>query len=222
MTEGGEMESPRVLLADDLPEMSEKVTQPLRDDFEIVGSAVDGEDAIKAATTYNLEGSDLDTSSVHVLVVEDSELFRRFLRSTLGKRPELQIMGEVSDGLEAVHKAQELQPDLILLDIGLPTLNGIDAARRIRKVARHSKILFVSHESSADVAQEALDLGALGYVVKAHAGRELLVAVETVRQGRQFVSAGLSGHVPAELGDSHVSKPPHFDDTSTSLREETD
>jgi CheY-like chemotaxis protein len=125
------MESPRVLLADDLPEMLGTVTQLLRDDFEIVGYAQDGEDPIKAATTYNPEGSDLDTSSVRVLVVEDSEPFRRFLCSTLGKRPELQIVGEVSDGLEAVHKVQELQPDLILLDIGLPTLNGIEAARRL-------------------------------------------------------------------------------------------
>jgi DNA-binding NarL/FixJ family response regulator len=150
----------------------------------------------------------LETSSVRVLVVEDSEPFRRFIRSTLEKRPELQIVGEVSDGLEAVHKVEELQPDLILLDIGLPTLNGIDAARRIRKVSPHSKILFVSQESSTDVAQEALDLGALGYVVKVHAGRELLVAVEAVRQGRRFVSAGLAVRVPAELGDSQVSKPP--------------
>ena len=159
----------------------------------------------------------MDTSSVRVLVVEDWEPFRRFLCSTLAKRPELQIIGEVSDGLEAVHKAEELQPDLILLDIGLPTLNGIGAARRIRKVAPHSKILFVSQESSTDVAQEALDLGALGYVVKAHAGRELLVAVEALRQGTQFVSTGLAGHVPAELGDSQVGKPAHFDETFASL-----
>ena len=145
-------------------------------------------------------------SAFRVLVVEDHDPFRRFVCSTLEKRPELQIIGEVSDGLRAVHKAQELQPDLILLDIGLPTLNGIDAARRIRKVAPHSKILFVSQESSTDVAQEALDLGALGYVVKACAGRELLVAVEALRQGRQFVSAGLAGHVLPELGDSQVKQ----------------
>jgi CheY-like chemotaxis protein len=114
-----------------------------------------------------------------------------------GKRPELQIVGQASDGLEAAQKAHELQPDLILLDIGLPTLNGIDAARRIRKVAPKSKILFVSQESSSDVVEEALALGALGYVVKTHAGSELLAAVEAVRRGRQFVSAGLLGHVPA-------------------------
>jgi DNA-binding NarL/FixJ family response regulator len=126
-----------------------------------------------------------------VLVVDDYEPFRRFVCSTLGTRPELQIVGEASDGLEAVHKAGELQPDLIVLDIGLPTLNGIEAARRIRKLSPESKILFVSQESSADVVQEALSLGALGYVVKTHAGSELLAAVGAVRQGRQFVRSGL-------------------------------
>ena len=72
--------------------------------------------------------------AIRVLVVEDSEPFWKLICSTLGKRPELQIVGEVSDGLEAVQKAEELQPDLILLDIGLPTLGGIEAARRIRKL----------------------------------------------------------------------------------------
>ena len=134
----------------------------------------------------------METSTVRVLVVEDYEPFRRFVCSTLGKRPELQIVGEESDGLEAVHKAEELQPDLILMDVGLPTLNGIEAARRIRKLSPKSKILFVSQESSADVVQAAFRLGALGYVVKTNAAIELLAAVEAVRQGRQFVSAGLS------------------------------
>jgi DNA-binding NarL/FixJ family response regulator len=133
----------------------------------------------------------LETSSTRVLVVEDSESFRKFICSTLGKRPELQIVGEVTDGLEAVQRAEQLQPDLIVLDIGLPSLNGIEAARRIRKVCPESKILFLSQESSADVAQEGLDLGALGYVVKAHAGRELLIAVEAVVRGKRFLSEGL-------------------------------
>jgi DNA-binding NarL/FixJ family response regulator len=126
-----------------------------------------------------------------VLVVDDYEPFRRFVCSTLGTRPELQIVGEASDGLEAIQKAEELQPDLIVLDIGLPTLNGIADARRIRKLSPQSKIIFLSQESSADVVQEALSLGALGYVVKTHAGSELLAAVEAVRQGRQFVGSGL-------------------------------
>ena len=127
---------------------------------------------------------------VRVLLVEDFEPFRRFIRPTL-QEAELQVVGEVSDGLEAVQKAEELQPDLILLDIGLPTLNGIEAARRIRKLSPESKIIFVTQESSADVIEEALSSGAMGYVVKAHAASELLAAVEAVFQDRQFVSNGV-------------------------------
>jgi two-component system nitrate/nitrite response regulator NarL len=127
--------------------------------------------------------------SLRVLLVEDFEPFRRFIHTTLQKA-ELQIIAEVSDGLEAVRKAEELQPDLILLDIGLPTLNGIEAARQIHLLSPQSKILFVSQESSADVIEEAMNSGALGYVVKAHAATELLAAVEAVRQGRRFVGNG--------------------------------
>jgi DNA-binding NarL/FixJ family response regulator len=129
-------------------------------------------------------------TSFRVLVVEDFLPFRQFICSALGEKPELQVVGEVSDGQEAVHKAEELRPDLILLDIGLPTLNGIEAARQIRKLAPESKIVFVSQESSADVIEEAMNLGAMGYVVKAQAGRELMAAVEAVRDGRKFVSHG--------------------------------
>jgi DNA-binding NarL/FixJ family response regulator len=128
-----------------------------------------------------------------VLVAEDYEPFRRFIVSTLGKRPESQIVGEASDGLEAVRKAEALQPDLITLDLGLPTLNGIEAARRIHKLCPKCKILFVSQVSSADVVQEALSIGAAGYVVKTRAASDLLAAVEAVREGRQFVSDGLLG-----------------------------
>ncbi len=108
--------------------------------------------------------------------------------------PDLQIVGEASDGLDAVRKAEELQPDLIMLDIGLPQLNGIAAARRICRLSPRSRIVFVSQESSAVMVQEGLRLGALGYVVKVHAVRDLSAAVEAVRLGRQFVSEGLCGH----------------------------
>ena len=138
---------------------------------------------------FDLGKAGAGVSSVRVLVVEDFVPFRRFISSTLGERRDLQVICEVSDGLEAVQKAVELKPDLILLDIGLPTLNGIEAARQIRKLVPESKIIFLSQESSADLVQEALSLGAWGYVVKARAGSELLTAVEAVILGKPFVSS---------------------------------
>jgi DNA-binding NarL/FixJ family response regulator len=143
----------------------------------------------------------LEDSSVGILVVDDFEPFRRFVCSTLGKNPELRVIGEASDGLEAVQKAEELQPDLIVLDIGLPSLSGIEAARRIRELSPQSKIVFLSQESSAEVVQEALGLGGQGYLVKTHAASELLAAVEAVRQGGQFISKGLSGRDYPEAAD---------------------
>ena len=102
------------------------------------------------------------TSSTRVLVVDDYEPWRRFVSTTLQHCPELQLIGEASDGLEAVLKTQALQPDLILLDIGLPKLNGIEAARQIRQLSSQPKILFVSQNHSADIAKTALRLGATG------------------------------------------------------------
>jgi len=159
----------------------------------------------------DIKGGNLETSSRRVLVVEDSEPFRKFICSALGKRPELQIVGEVSDGLEAVQKAEELQPDLILLDIGLPTLGGIDAARRIRKLSPESRILFVSQDTSVHTVRGALAEGAKGYVVKTDARRELLTAVDAVLRGEQFVGRRFSGHDFAGASDARVSE----DDPST-------
>ena len=135
-------------------------------------------------------------SLIRVLVVEDFDPFRQFICSTLRKRPGLQVICEVSNGLEAVQKAEELKPDLILLDIGLPGLNGIEAARQIRQLATQSKIIFVSQESSPEVVQEALSLGAWGYIVKPRAASDLVVAVEAVLEGRRFVSSGLTTSGP--------------------------
>ena len=115
------------------------------------------------------------------------------MRLTLQEKVECQVIEEASDGLEAVQQAEELHPDLILLDIGLPTLNGIEAGRRIRKVSPSSKILFVSQEGSAEIVQKVLDeLGADGYLLKLDAA-EILGAVDAVLQGRQFVSSHLKG-----------------------------
>jgi len=140
-------------------------------------------------------------SEFRVLVVEDYEPYRRFICSTLGERPDLQVVGEVSDGLQAVSTAQRLRPDLILLDVGLPTLNGIQAARRIREVSPNSKILFVSQESSAEIVQEAFRIGALAYVSKTRSGIDLLAAIDAVSRGVHFVSEGLAGPVPLRRAD---------------------
>lgn len=103
----------------------------------------------------------------------------------------MQIVGVASDGLAAVMKAAELQPDLILLDIGLPKLNGIEAARRICKVAPKSKILFLSQEIDVEVARVALSDGH-GYVLKSDAENELFAAIEVVMEGEKFVSLRLA------------------------------
>jgi DNA-binding NarL/FixJ family response regulator len=133
--------------------------------------------------------------AVRVLVVEDYQPFRRFVCSTLSELPNLQIIAEVSDGLDAVRKAEELQPELILMDVGLPTLNGIEAARRIRTLSPDSRIIFVSQESDPSIVQEALDLGAAGYLVKMSVASDLLNALEAVLDGRQYLSAALSEQV---------------------------
>ena len=132
--------------------------------------------------------------SVRILVVDDYMPWHAFVATTLSKETELEVIGQASDGLEAVRQAERLQPDLILLDVGLPTLNGIEAARRIREVSSVSKILFVSENRSADVAEEALSTGAGGYVVKSDAASDLLPAIKAVLGGKRFVSASLAGH----------------------------
>ena len=110
----------------------------------------------------------------------------------LKTRPELQVVGEASDGLEAVQKAEELEPDLILLDIGLPTMNGIEAKNRLCRQVPRTKILFLSQNNDTDVVRAALS-GARGYVLKVDAGVELLRAINAIVRGERFVSSGIEG-----------------------------
>jgi DNA-binding NarL/FixJ family response regulator len=136
---------------------------------------------------------------VSILVADDFQPFRQFVFSTLQERPDCQVICEVADGLEAVQKARELKPDLILLDMGLPHLNGIEAAKQICQVVPGTKILFLSQNNDADVVRAALRSGGRGYVLKADAGSELWPAIEAVLQGKQFVSSGLAGRVQTNL-----------------------
>jgi DNA-binding NarL/FixJ family response regulator len=133
-------------------------------------------------------------SSLRILIVDDFDPFRRFIRSILQKEPAVRSILEAADGEEAVELAQELQPDVILLDVGLPSLNGIESAARICNLAPKSKILFISQESSQDIVREALVTGANGYVVKTDVGAELLTGIRAVLRGETFVSSGLGKH----------------------------
>src|SRR5215467_6922642 len=150
---------------------------------------------------------------VRVLIVDDYEPWRRFTRLTLLADEKLEVIGEVSNGLEAVGKAHQLQPDLILLDIGLPQLNGIEAARRIRVVSPTSKILFVSENRSSELAEEALGVGTSGYVVKSGAAGELLAAIWAALEGQQFLSPSLSGLSRSnseERNPANIFESPHM------------
>jgi len=131
--------------------------------------------------------------AVRLLLVDDFQPFRRLISCSLEGEPTLRVVGEASDGIEAVHRAEQLKPDLILLDIGLPGLCGIEAARRIRELVPTSKILFVSQECSPEIVQETFNLGAMGYVVKTDVNFDLLVAIDAVIRGERFVSSSLIG-----------------------------
>jgi DNA-binding NarL/FixJ family response regulator len=132
----------------------------------------------------------LKLAAVRVLIVDDSQPWRCAVCLLLKQNLDLVLICECSDGLEAVRKSEDLQPDLVLLDIGLPNLNGLEAARQIRKVSPGSRILFLTSYDGPEFLREALSIGALGFVVKSHAASDLLPAVRAVMQGQQFFDRG--------------------------------
>ena len=136
--------------------------------------------------------------SIRILAVESFEPWRRTVRSMLKRHAEVRLVGEVADGLAAVQQVSKLKPDLLLLGLDLPNLNGMEAARQICQVVPGTKILFLSIDGDADVVQAALSSGGQGYVLKTDAGNELWPAIEAVLQGKQYVSSGLVGcsHLP--------------------------
>ena len=133
-------------------------------------------------------------SVLRILVVDDLNAWRRFIRVKLERYRELQIVGEACDGKEALRKVQELSPDMILLDIGLPRLNGFEVARQVREHFPKTKILFVSENRSREIVEEALRVGSGGYVVKSDAETDLLPAMKAIVQRKQFVSTSLMRH----------------------------
>jgi len=141
--------------------------------------------------------------SYRVLVVDDFEPWRRHVRSTLGESSRWRIVGEAVDGADAIEKAAALRPDLVLLDVGLPMVNGIEAARRILAHNPNIKILFVSEHQSWEIAEAALCTGARGYICKSDSGRELSPAMDAIVEGRRFVAARFGGRV-VESAAGHV------------------
>jgi len=137
--------------------------------------------------------------SYRVLVVDDFEPWRRHIASALGESSRWQIVGEASDGSEAIEKAADLRPDLILLDVGLPTVNGIEAARRMLARDPNLKILFVSEHQSWEIAEAALCTGARGYICKSDSGRELAPAMDAVIDGGRFVAERFGGRVQTRV-----------------------
>jgi DNA-binding NarL/FixJ family response regulator len=127
-------------------------------------------------------------SLTSVLVVDDHEVVRRVICSLLSSDPTLDVVCQTADGEEAVKKAEELGPDLVLLDISLPGISGIEAARRIRRVSPDSYIIFLSQHDSLQMVKDALRVGGHGYVTKMDAGAELLKAIRMVTEGKSFVS----------------------------------
>jgi DNA-binding NarL/FixJ family response regulator len=146
------------------------------------------------AVNLKLEKAINGRSFIRVLLVDDFADWRSGVLAKLREDPRLQVVGFAADGVEAVQRAKELQPDLILLDIGLPKLNGIRAAREIRKIATESKIVFLSQQDDPDIVRAAIGAGGHGYVLKSEACCELFAAVQAVMLGKKFMSSSVADH----------------------------
>ena len=126
------------------------------------------------------------TMTIRILVVDDHPIVRHGLKTLLVAEPAWEVIGEAEDGIEALEKARRLQPDLIILDVTMPRMNGLEACRRIRQSVPECEVLIVTQHDSPQMMREALDAGARGYVVKSNAARDLLAAVAAVSQHKSF------------------------------------
>jgi DNA-binding NarL/FixJ family response regulator len=150
---------------------------------------------------------------MRILVADDHEVVRRGVRALLEARPGWQVCDEAEDGREAVAKALQSHPDVVILDIGMPGLNGLEAARRIRKASPQTEVLILTMHESEQVVQEVLAAGARGYVLKSDAGRDLVAAVEALQGHRTFFTSTVaervlrtfvSGGKPVEPGETSL------------------
>ena len=159
------------------------------------------------ATRDSWMENDSTPVTTRVLLVEDHEGFRSYLRSALAQRKELELVGAAGDGLEAVEKCRELQPELVLMDIGLPRLNGLDAARRILAESPKCRIVFLTQEHAPEILEEASKLGASGYVLKTRAARDLFPAMQAARDGSFFFCSAVLRGQAASRHDPYPKVP---------------
>lgn len=137
-------------------------------------------------------------SVIRVLIADDSQEWRGFISYLLAKDQRFEIVGEARDGAQALELATQTRPTLTLLDVHMPNLNGLDAARQILMLESKTRIIFVTGEADHDIVRTALEIGASGYVLKVHANTDLLIAIEAAINGNRFVSDGLFPDSSAE------------------------
>ena len=129
-----------------------------------------------------------NSMAVRILLVDDHPIVRQGLRTLLQGRGDWEVVGEASDGMEAVEKVESLQPDVVVLDVTMPRMNGLEACRLIQQKHKNAglEVLFVTQHDSPQMMREALDAGARGYVVKSNLARDLVEAIEAVSLHREF------------------------------------
>ena len=133
-----------------------------------------------------------EAGSLRILVVDDHEVVRRGVKALTESRSDWRVCGETGDGRDAVLKAKELQPDVVVLDVTMPGLNGLDATRQIRNVAPKTEVLVLTMHSSEDLARELLSAGARGFIMKSDAGRDLVNAVESVALHKPYFTSRIA------------------------------
>ena len=154
---------------------------------------------VKSEDPQNNIMTNTTNDKVRILVVDDHELARRGVVSILALKPNYEVISEASDGDIAVDQARALQPDLVLMDVSMPRMNGLEAARKIREVLPNTEILFISQHDDKSMMQEAIKVGARGYVLKSEAGKDLLNAIATVCEQKPFISPKLTPIPPTKL-----------------------
>jgi DNA-binding NarL/FixJ family response regulator len=156
-------------------------------------------------------------AAVSILIVDDYQPFRQLVRMALQMRTDFRVVAEATDGMEAVQSASDYQPDLILLDINLPQLNGIEASRQIHRLAPHSKIVLLTQESSPSFISQAFHFGVVGYVQKARAYDELIPAIDSVLRKIRFVGSGLGDAYSKDDADIWQHQAQFYSDDSILL-----